>query len=403
MKKLISAILAVTMTVSALGIAPATMLKDITVSASESNISAAKLDISKIKIEKIANKTYTGKAIKPKFEVYYDYSVDDRDGYTKKIDGKDYRILDKGIDYSVSYKNNKSVGKATIIIKGKGIYTGTVSKTFKIIPKKSAVTKAYSPKKGKLKLTLKKVAGVTGYQITYGTNRTVTKNKKVIYTKKTTKTITGLKKGKTYYFKVRAYKTIKGKKYFSKYSIIKPAKVIAYTNKTLNKAMAALIKGNSTKKQRELIRQYEINYVSKTYPDKILDEKLCAFKDKNGKPTEIYDESYSELGKEASGNCCFNGGWQNTFETGFYYWGEISIDKAVKKLKNGIKECVDSDVRISKVTDLKIHNYNVVIALFDIAAENLKIATGKDLPLYYGILCFDDWDGINNPDYKDLY
>ena len=40
--------------------------------------------------------------------------------------------LKKGTDYTVSYKNNKKVGKATVIIKGKGSCVGTVKKTFKI-------------------------------------------------------------------------------------------------------------------------------------------------------------------------------------------------------------------------------------------------------------------------------
>ena len=37
--------------------------------------------------------------------------------------------------------------------------------------------------------------------------------------------ITGLKKGKTYYVKVRTYKTVKGKKYYSGWSKVKTVKV----------------------------------------------------------------------------------------------------------------------------------------------------------------------------------
>lgn len=61
--------------------------------------------------------TYRGRGIKP--------SVTVKDG-TKK--------LTKGTDYTVSYKNNESVGTATITITGKGNYTGTIKKTFKVKP-----------------------------------------------------------------------------------------------------------------------------------------------------------------------------------------------------------------------------------------------------------------------------
>ena len=78
----------------------------------------AAVSITKAKISKIANKKYTGKNIKPKPVV--------------KFNGKK---LKKGTDYKVSYKNNKKVGKATVIIKGKGNFKGTAKKTFKIVNK----------------------------------------------------------------------------------------------------------------------------------------------------------------------------------------------------------------------------------------------------------------------------
>ena len=63
--------------------------------------------------------TYNGKAKKPTATV--------------KADGKK---LKKGTDYTVSYKNNKKVGNATVTIKGKGKYAGTVTKHFTIGAKK---------------------------------------------------------------------------------------------------------------------------------------------------------------------------------------------------------------------------------------------------------------------------
>ena len=63
--------------------------------------------------------TYTGKAVKPGVVVY---SNDTK--------------LKKDTDYTVSYKNNKNAGTATVTVTGAGKYTGTLSKTFKINPVK---------------------------------------------------------------------------------------------------------------------------------------------------------------------------------------------------------------------------------------------------------------------------
>ena len=76
-------------------------------------------------------------------------------------------------------------------------------------------------------ITWKKNKKATGYEIYMSTKKasgykkitTVKSWKKVTYTKKK------LKKNKKYYFKVRAYKTVEGKKYYSAYSKVKAVKV----------------------------------------------------------------------------------------------------------------------------------------------------------------------------------
>lgn len=73
------------------------------------------LDISKVKVAKISACKYTGKAVKPTVTL---------------TDGK-YK-LKKGVDYTVTYKNNKKKGTASVIITGKGIYTGKKTIGFKI-------------------------------------------------------------------------------------------------------------------------------------------------------------------------------------------------------------------------------------------------------------------------------
>ena len=169
----------------------------------------ARTSIAKASVSGLKNKTYTGKAINPTPVV--------------KLNGK---TLKSGTDYTVSYKNNKAVGTATVTITGKGAYTGTAKATFKINPKKTTLKKLTSPKTKKLKVTYSKVSGITGYQVTYSTSGKFTKKTtKSVNASGTSKTISKLTKGKTYYVKVRTYKTVNGKKYYSGYSKVKKVKV----------------------------------------------------------------------------------------------------------------------------------------------------------------------------------
>lgn len=160
---------------------------------------------------KVANKTYTGKALKP--------------APTVTLGGK---TLKKGTDYTVSYKNNKNCGMATVIVTGKGSYEGTKTGSFIIKPNKVTAKKLTSPKTKQVKLTWNKAAGgVDGYQILVGTNKGITAGKKTLWVKKaatTAKTVSGLKAKKTYYAKIRAYKTVGSKKYYGAWSAVKSVK-----------------------------------------------------------------------------------------------------------------------------------------------------------------------------------
>lgn len=74
-----------------------------------------KLGISATAVSGTGNKVYTGSVIKPVPAV--------------KVGG---RTLKSGTDFTVSYKNNTEPGTATLKVTGKGNYSGSVSKTFKI-------------------------------------------------------------------------------------------------------------------------------------------------------------------------------------------------------------------------------------------------------------------------------
>lgn len=98
----------------------------------------------------------------------------------------------------------------------------------KVTVKKVSLKKVRALKKCSIKVTWKKLSGVSGYQIRIGTNKKMTKNKKVITVKKAktvTKTIKKLKKNKKYFVKVRAYKKVNGKKKWGSWSKVKTVKV----------------------------------------------------------------------------------------------------------------------------------------------------------------------------------
>lgn len=141
-------------------------------------------------------------------------------------------------DYTLSYKNNLYVGTAKIIIKGKGKYTGTLVKTFKIVKP----TVNFKPVVKKLTMT-KKTATVNfttkpgyKYAVSISSNRNF-KTLKKAYTTKGTVKFTGLKSGTKYYVKVVAYKQYKTNKKtlknsLGKYSTLKAKKTLSEPKNT---------------------------------------------------------------------------------------------------------------------------------------------------------------------------
>ena len=78
--------------------------------------------------------------------------------------------------------------------------------------------------KCKVKATWKKLTNVSGYQIQYAPNKKFKKAKRKTV-KSTSVTIKKLKKKKTYFVRVRAYKLVDGKKVYGKWSVVKKVKI----------------------------------------------------------------------------------------------------------------------------------------------------------------------------------
>ena len=134
--------------------------------------------------------------------------------------------LKKGTDYTVAYKNNKAIGTATVTLKGKGKYTGIVNKTVRILPK-GVTLSSLTAGKGTITVRWKKGGNITGYQLQYSLKKSFASTNTVTVAKSaTTKAvIRKLKSKKTYFVRIRTYKTVKGKKYYSAWSKAKTVKV----------------------------------------------------------------------------------------------------------------------------------------------------------------------------------
>ncbi len=92
-------------------------------------------------------------------------------------------------------------------------------------PGKVKITYRKNKKSRKVLLKWKKVSGAKGYQLQYALNKKFTKKKKSKLTKKRKYIVTKLKKKKTYYFRVRAYKLNGKKKVYGKWSKVKKVKI----------------------------------------------------------------------------------------------------------------------------------------------------------------------------------
>lgn len=145
---------------------------------------------------------YTGKNLKPTVTVY---------NGKKKVANK---------YYTVTYKNNKNTGYATVIVKGKGKFAKYAGKaSFIIRPKQMRKPSVKSTGKKTLAVGWVRDAQAIKYVVQYSQNnkfqgkttKSVTINKNTI--SKTT--LKGLASGRYYYVRVRSYKVANGKNIYA--------------------------------------------------------------------------------------------------------------------------------------------------------------------------------------------
>lgn len=132
--------------------------------------------------------------------------------------------LKKNRDYTLVYRNNLQIGKASVVIRGMGNFTGKKTITFKIVPQTPKIQKLKKNKKSFV-ITYSSGKMVHGYRMEVSTASSFA-------AKKTQKYILngnrfeafGLKKG-TYYIRVKAYYSKKGKRYESGYTSKRKIKI----------------------------------------------------------------------------------------------------------------------------------------------------------------------------------
>lgn len=137
--------------------------------------------------------------------------------------------LENGKDYTVTYSGNNEVGTASVTVTGKGNYTGTKKAAYSIVLGSTTVTTkaAYN----KITVSWTKVAGASGYDVLrsttsgkgYKTVKTVTSGSTASYAD------SGVTFNKTYYYIIKPYRMVGGKKVYADQSAQKSQKVMPAT------------------------------------------------------------------------------------------------------------------------------------------------------------------------------
>ena len=197
MKKVLSVILALILAVSSFA-------------ALAVEVYASKYEITSVTLSKTVC-VYSGKVPKP--------------GVVVK-NSQNQIVAQKG-NYTLKYPENANVGKRYVLVTFKGKYRNNkpVKKWFKVIPQRTKIKAIYPRPRGFAVEWAAVKKQVTGYQIQYSLDKRFSKKtrKTVTVTDKTrkVKAVSGLAKKKKYFVRLRTYKSVKGKRYYSYWSAVK--------------------------------------------------------------------------------------------------------------------------------------------------------------------------------------
>ena len=115
-------------------------------------------------------------------------------------------------NYKITYPSgSKAVGRYAVKVDFKGNYSGSMTKTFDIVPKATKLKSVKTPKKKSIAIKWSKVAGVTGYEVQVSTSKSFKKkvNSYTASSKYTAGNINKLKGNTKYYIRMRTFRTVK--------------------------------------------------------------------------------------------------------------------------------------------------------------------------------------------------
>lgn len=156
-----------------------------------------RLSIKNATVTGLENKTYTGSRL----------------GGLKFYTPSGLKLV-KDKHYTVTYKNNREIGKATATVKGIGDCSGTYNVSFKIVPKTPQNLRAVKKEFRTISLKWDRSNDGTYYRL-YRSTDPNGKYELIYAGKDNSYRDTGLKSGTVYFYKVRASKTVSGERYYS--------------------------------------------------------------------------------------------------------------------------------------------------------------------------------------------
>lgn len=190
----------------------------------EFKITPIKFDDKKVSVSlEKSSFVYNGQSITPVVYVAYNHNY-----------------LIQNTDFTATYSNNNAPGVATVKITGIGNYSGSISKTYIILPEKIASVSIKKDSATSAVISWSAASKVSGYEILKFDS---TKNTYVhlanVSNSQTSYKVSSLKNSTAYYYQIRAYKTVNDKNYYGEagntvFTFIKPSKV-KLTSVTLSK------------------------------------------------------------------------------------------------------------------------------------------------------------------------
>lgn len=194
----------------------------------EFKITPIKFDDKKVSVSlEKSSFVYNGQSITPVIYVAYNHNY-----------------LIQNTDFTATYSNNNAPGVATVKIKGIGNYSGSISKTYIILPEKIASVSIKKDSTTSAVISWSAASKVSGYEILkFDSAKNAYVHLTHVSNSQTSYKVSSLKNSTAYYYQVRAYKTVNDKNYYGEvgntvFTFIKPSKVklksVTLSKTTLN-------------------------------------------------------------------------------------------------------------------------------------------------------------------------